>query len=173
VGFLVGFLTLVYFITCIVLIIVVLMQEPKGGGLSSAFGGAGMDTAFGASIGRKMSSFTVYLAIFFLILTIGLAILSKSSGTSTGGSIMDGVQGPPPVQPVGQDKQPPAGQEPQKGQPDSQKQQTTPDTEIPGDSGSGQQGTDKPEKTADSPAGGATGNGPGSGTHTPDPQTGE
>lgn len=76
--FVVGFLTVVYFITCAVLIIVVLMQEPKGGGLSSAFGGSGLDTAFGASIGRKMSSFTVYLAVFFMVLTIVLAVLARS-----------------------------------------------------------------------------------------------
>lgn len=66
------------------------MQEPKGGGLSSAFGGSGLDTAFGASIGRKMSSFTVYLAVFFLILTVALAILGKTDAGALPGSALDG-----------------------------------------------------------------------------------
>ena len=78
-GFVTGLTGVVYFITCIILVIVVLMQEPKGGGLSSAFGGSGLDTAFGASIGRKMSSFTVWLAVFFL------------SGAMSG-SMMQGVE---------------------------------------------------------------------------------
>ena len=95
--FLVWILTIVYFITCFILIIVVLMQEPKGGGLSSAFGGAGLDTAFGASIGRKMSSFTVWIAVFFIVLTVVLAIMTKSeSDTLSGtGSVMEGLQKPP------------------------------------------------------------------------------
>jgi preprotein translocase subunit SecG len=135
-GFLVGFLTLVYFATCVILIIIVLMQEPKGGGLSSAFGGAGLDTAFGASIGRKISSFTVYLAIFFVVLTIGLAILSKSSGAAAGSSIMDGMQSPAPAQPQEQEREksgenektaPPSGDE------------TAPDADTPKEPGSGQQ----------------------------------
>jgi preprotein translocase subunit SecG len=92
VGFIISLLTGVYFLTCVILIVVVLMQEPKGGGLSSAFGGAGLDTAFGASIGRKMSSFTVYLAVFFLILTIGLAILTKGGTGTLSGSYMEGVE---------------------------------------------------------------------------------
>ena len=91
-GFVTGLTGVVYFITCIILVIVVLMQEPKGGGLSSAFGGSGLDTAFGASIGRKMSSFTVWLAVFFLILTIGLAILTKTSSGAMSGSMMQGVE---------------------------------------------------------------------------------
>jgi len=91
VGFVIWLLTAVYFVTCVVLIIIVLMQEPKGGGLSSAFGGAGLDTAFGASIGRKMSSFTVYLAVFFLVMTILLAIVTKGGSSVISGSGMEGM----------------------------------------------------------------------------------
>jgi preprotein translocase subunit SecG len=100
VGFVVGFLTIVYFITCGILIIVVLMQEPKGGGLSSAFGGSGLDTAFGASIGRKMSSFRVYLAAFFMVLTIVLAVLGRSEAES---EPVEGLGQPPaPTAPAGE-----------------------------------------------------------------------
>lgn len=99
-GFVVGFLTVVYFITCAILIIVVLMQEPKGGGLSSAFGGSGLDTAFGASIGRKMSSFTVYLAVFFMVLTIVLAVLARTYAES--GTVEDMEQPAAPTAPAGE-----------------------------------------------------------------------
>ena len=91
-GFIVGFLTVVYFLTCVILVVIVLMQEPKGGGLSSAFGGSGLDTAFGASIGRKMSSFTVWLAVIFIILTFALAILGKTGSSALSGSVMQDVR---------------------------------------------------------------------------------
>jgi len=117
VTFVVGFLTVVYFIACAILIIIVLMQEPKGGGLSSAFGGSGLDTAFGASIGRKMSSFTVYLAVFFMVLTIVLAVLTRTVAES---GTVEGVE--QPVTPAA-----PAGEQPGK----SAKPQTPPDKKVP------------------------------------------
>ena len=122
-GFVVSILTVVYFITSLVLIIIVLMQEPKGGGLSSAFGGAGLDAAFGASIGRKMSSFTVWLAVFFLVLTIVLAILGKTDAGALPGSIMDGMDKGAAEEP---EKQPP-----EKKQPDAteEKKETRPPAE--------------------------------------------
>ena len=158
-GFLVGLLTVVYFITCIVLVIVVLMQEPKGGGLSSAFGGAGLDAAFGASIGRKMSSFTVYLAIFFLILTIVLAILTKSGSDSISGSIMEGKGRS--ASPAGkikekaeQEKAKPAGEEPEKktGSPSSSNQGNAGKTPPP-ETKKDVKPTHPPEEGATPPAG--------------------
>ncbi len=112
-GFLVGLLTVVYFLTCVVLVIIVLMQEPKGGGLSSAFGGAGLDTAFGASIGRKMSTFTVWIAIFFVVLTIVLAILTRSASSAMSGSVMQEMgQGVTPAQQQEKKEQPAAPKQP-------------------------------------------------------------
>jgi preprotein translocase subunit SecG len=128
VGFVVWLLTAVYFVTCLILIIIVLMQEPKGGGLSSAFGGAGLDTAFGASIGRKMSSFTVYLAIFFLIMTIGLAILTKGGTGAISGSVMEGMG-----EKGAADTQQPKEKQEKPATPDQKKDAKKP--EVPGDAG--------------------------------------
>jgi preprotein translocase subunit SecG len=69
-SFLQGLLWVLYFIVSVLLIIVILLQEPRTGGLSTAFGGSGLDTMLGAGIGRKMSMATIVLAIIFLILTI-------------------------------------------------------------------------------------------------------
>ena len=39
-----SFLWLVFFIACVLLTIIVLLQESKGGGLAEAFGGTGAET---------------------------------------------------------------------------------------------------------------------------------
>jgi hypothetical protein len=61
-----------------------------------------------------MSTFTVWLAVFFLVLTIMLAILGKVGGGALSGSIMHGVgtEQPPAQQPEdGEKEEPsPAGQ---------------------------------------------------------------
>jgi len=50
VGFLKGILLFTFLLSALLLTLVVLLQEPKGGGLSSAFGGAGAET-FGVETG--------------------------------------------------------------------------------------------------------------------------
>jgi preprotein translocase subunit SecG len=149
VGFVLGLLTVVFFITCITLIIVVLMQEPKGGGLSSAFGGSGLDTAFGASIGRKMSSFTIYLAVFFLILTVVLAILGMSGTGTISGSMMEGMgekkaPGATGGQPAPKKEKKAAGPEKEKG---------AKAPESPKEAGKGQPKADAPPANASEPGG--------------------
>lgn len=89
-SFLLGFGSVLYIVICILLIIIVLMQESRGGGLASAFGGSGLDMAFGAGIGRKMSRFTVVLAVTFMVLSIILAVV-KVPGT---GAIIGGPPAP-------------------------------------------------------------------------------
>jgi len=74
VGFLQGLLWVLYLIIAAMLIIVILLQEPRTGGLSTAFGGSGLDMMLGAGIGRKMSMATIVLAAIFLILTVILGI---------------------------------------------------------------------------------------------------
>jgi len=68
-------------ITCILLVLIIMVQNPKGGGLSSAFGGG--NQIMGA---RKTSDFlektTWVLAIVLVILTlssVGFANLSTNS----------------------------------------------------------------------------------------------
>ena len=50
IGFLKGLIMFLFMFSAAILILIVLLQEPKGGGLSSAFGGAGADT-FGDKLG--------------------------------------------------------------------------------------------------------------------------
>jgi preprotein translocase subunit SecG len=85
-GFIIGLLTFILVLDCIVLIFLVLLQLPKkeaGAGL--AFGGAATDALFGAGSGNVLTKITKYAATTFFILAILLAVLQRryqSSDTS-------------------------------------------------------------------------------------------
>ena len=71
-------------IIAILLICLVLVQPSKGGGLGSAFGGAG-ETVFGAQAMNHLSKLTVVLITIFFVVTLALAAISghKASAEST------------------------------------------------------------------------------------------
>lgn len=71
-------------IIAILLICLVLVQPSKGGGLGSAFGGAG-ETVFGAQTMSHLSKLTVVLITIFFVVTLALAAISghKDSARST------------------------------------------------------------------------------------------
>jgi len=130
-GFLVTLFTAIHVIACIALMVTILLQSGKGGGLAGAFGGGSSQTLFG---GRGAASFlsrasTVLAVIFFVTsLTLGLAA-SRSTGARP--SLMQeearrraaqraGTAGQPPVtgQPAGTAPgQPPTGPGPQTSTP--------------------------------------------------------
>lgn len=63
--------------TCILLILLILIQNDKGGGLAGAFGGMGGGAAFtGSSAATFITKLTQGTAIFSFALLIGLNILS-------------------------------------------------------------------------------------------------
>ncbi len=72
-------------LTCILLILMVLIQNPKGGGLSSSFGGSGTQLFGGV---KKTTDFldkgtwALAIALVFLVLTANVMI-SPTSGTGT------------------------------------------------------------------------------------------
>src|SRR5512137_210156 len=85
-GFLIGLLTFVMVLDCIILVFLVLIQLPKkeaGAGL--AFGGAASDALFGAGSGNVLTKITKYAATIFFILAVLLAFLQRqfqASGSS-------------------------------------------------------------------------------------------
>jgi len=54
-------------LSAIVLILVVLVQRGRGGGLSGAFGGAGGQSAFGAKAGDVFTRVTIGVAAFWIL----------------------------------------------------------------------------------------------------------
>ncbi len=68
-------LLVIFIPICILLILVVLLQSGKGGGLSGAFGGAGAQPFLGArGTADFLSKLTIYLAIGFISLALILSI---------------------------------------------------------------------------------------------------
>lgn len=73
-----GILTIVYILVCVVLSVIVLMQEGKDAGLSALTGGAsgGSDTYWSKNKGRSaegaLKKGTTALAVLFIILSIVL-----------------------------------------------------------------------------------------------------
>ena len=57
-------------IVCLLLMLVILLQKGRGGGLSGAFGGAGGHSAFGAKTGDVFTWITVALTGLFVLMAV-------------------------------------------------------------------------------------------------------
>src|SRR6476619_140668 len=87
------FVATLYVITCLVLMLVVLIQQGKAGDMASAFGGGSSQAAFGARAGATLlSQLTTAFAVLFMLGALGLAIMGQR-GT---GSVLSGSAPPPP-----------------------------------------------------------------------------
>ena len=65
-----GLVTFLFVATCVLLILVILLQKGRGGGLASAFGGAGGYSAFGAKTGDVFTWITVGLTGLFVLMAV-------------------------------------------------------------------------------------------------------
>jgi preprotein translocase subunit SecG len=65
-----GIITVLFVAICLLLIVVILLQKGRGGGLAGAFGGAGGHSAFGTKTGDVFTWVTVALAAMFVIVAI-------------------------------------------------------------------------------------------------------
>lgn len=76
---LVGIATAGFLLASVLLILVVLIQRPQGGGLSGAFGaGAGSgQTAFGAKTGDALTWATVAMFVIWLLIAVTLVFWSR------------------------------------------------------------------------------------------------
>src|SRR5215470_14689409 len=75
-GFIIGLLTLLMVLDCVLLVFLVLIQLPKkeaGAGL--AFGGSATDALFGAGSGNVLTKITKYAATIFFVMAVLLSIL--------------------------------------------------------------------------------------------------
>jgi preprotein translocase subunit SecG len=70
-------LMVLFILVCMFLILLVLIQKGRGGGLSSAFGGAGGSTAFGSKTGDVLTWTTSVVFLIFLLLAVGLNLIAN------------------------------------------------------------------------------------------------
>ena len=85
------FFVVIHVIVCVALILVVLLQSGRGGGLAGAFGGGGGSQTFfgGRGAATFLSKATAWLAIGFMVMSMLLAVLSSRVGGSSGGLLQE------------------------------------------------------------------------------------
>ena len=77
--FLIGFLTVVLVLDCLLLILLVLIQLPKKeAGAGIAFGGAATDALFGAGAGNVLTKTTKYATVTFFVVLIIIGVAQRS-----------------------------------------------------------------------------------------------
>jgi preprotein translocase subunit SecG len=64
----VNLLNILLLLTGLFLILLVLIQRGKGGGLAGALGGAGGSSAFGSRAGDTFTKVTIYVALIWVLL---------------------------------------------------------------------------------------------------------
>lgn len=71
---------ILFIIASVILVLIILAQRPQGGGLASAFGGAGgggTDTAFGGRTGDVLTVATIGAFIGYLVIAVMLNIFDN------------------------------------------------------------------------------------------------
>ena len=72
------FLSIVHVFVCMFLILVVLLQQGRGGGLGSAFGGASQQVFGGRGAGNFMTRLTWGCAMVFILTSVSLVYIASS-----------------------------------------------------------------------------------------------
>lgn len=88
-GWLPSVLNVVLLIVGLFLILLVLIQKGKGGGLAGAFGGSGGSSAFGSRAGDTFTRITIYVAAVWILLIMILIkmVQPTTAGPSASGEI--------------------------------------------------------------------------------------
>jgi len=94
-------LMVLLFLTALFLIVLILIQRGKGGGLAGAFGGLGGQSAFGTKAGDLFTRITIGVAAFWIVLCILTVRLSgkgedlTDTGMGGGGTSNEAPDNPP------------------------------------------------------------------------------
>lgn len=72
------FIDIIHIFVCVVLMLVVLLQQGKGGGMGAAFGGSTAQVFGGRGAGNILTRATAICAAIFMLTSVSLAYLSSS-----------------------------------------------------------------------------------------------
>src|SRR5947209_4182187 len=101
---LLGILTFILILVSLFLVLVVLAQKSKDGGMGAALGGGAAEAAFGAETSNVLSKSTIYAAILFFVLAfvvyLGRVYEHKHGGEGAGALPTIAAPTPPPSAPV-------------------------------------------------------------------------
>jgi preprotein translocase subunit SecG len=108
-----GFLMVIHYMVCFAMVLVILLQSGKGGGLAGAFGGGGSTIFGGRGAGTVLTRATMILGLLFFVTSLTLALMSAQGGGTTAGKSLiqeeakrtagsQPTQGPAATPPAGQ-----------------------------------------------------------------------
>jgi len=90
---LIGFLTVVLVLDCLLIILLVLIQLPKKeAGMGTAFGGGATDALFGAGTGTALTKMTKYSAAIFFVIALALTVLNNARARQNGSLFQKAIQ---------------------------------------------------------------------------------
>ena len=103
-----------YVLTCMVLMLVILLQQGKGGDIANAFGGGSSQAAFGARSGATvLSRATTVCAVLFVVGALVLGIVGqRGPGSVIGGRVPARAPAAPPAATLPPNPAPPAATTP-------------------------------------------------------------
>ncbi len=91
-------LTVVHISSCILLVLVVLIQNPREDGLSSVFGGGGSQTLLGTGGANFLTKVTGILGAIFLITSIAMTLVFSRETPSVMEKVSPESAAPPPIE---------------------------------------------------------------------------
>ena len=93
---LLGILTFVLILVSVFIVLVVLAQKAKDGGMGAALGGGAAEAAFGAETGNVLSKSTIYAAVIFFVLAFMLYLgrIYERKHASVGGGALPSIAVP-------------------------------------------------------------------------------
>ena len=83
-----AFLIVLHYFVCFALVVVVLLQSGKGGGLAGAFGGGGTTLFGGRGAATFLTKATMILGGLFFAISLSLALMSTTRGPGLGKSLI-------------------------------------------------------------------------------------
>lgn len=81
-AFLDSLITILHILVCLFLVLVILLQQGRGGGMGAAFGGASQQVFGGAGAGNFLTKLTEAAAFTFMFTSVLLAGLASNRGPS-------------------------------------------------------------------------------------------
>ncbi|MGI9456143.1 MAG: preprotein translocase subunit SecG [Aeoliella sp.] len=81
------------FVIALFMILLILVQKGRGGGLAGALGGPGGSSAFGAKAGDAFTKITAYTALLWMAVCISATLYFASGGGAAGGGAkLEGIE---------------------------------------------------------------------------------
>ncbi len=98
VGFLMNLVAVLFVFSCIALILIILIQKGRGGGLSSAFGGGGAGGVLGSKTGDFLTWVTIGLVGVYLLFAVVMGKFYRPSGNQFGAPATQEASGAAPAE---------------------------------------------------------------------------